>query len=52
MKVDPTNVRAGAGKVDGAHADVSKLQAPLSLSAAAGLKGFATAGVLQAAHDG
>lgn len=52
VKVDPTNVRAGASKVDGAHADVSKLQAPLSLSAAAGLKSFTTAGVLQAAHDG
>lgn len=51
MKVDPTNVRQGAGKVDGAHTDVSKLYAPLPYSAAAGLEGFATAGVLTAAED-
>ncbi|OTR15109.1 hypothetical protein E3G66_003683 [Mycobacteroides abscessus] len=51
MKVDPANVRAGAGKVDGAHADVSKLKAPDSGGAASGLKDFATAGALPAASD-
>lgn len=51
MKVDPANVRQGAGKVDGAGADVSKLKAPDSSGAASGLKGFATAGALPAASD-
>lgn len=52
MKVDPTNVRSGADKVNGAHSDVSKLSVPEPGSAVSGLKGFVTAGVLSGAHDG
>lgn len=52
MKVDPANVRSGADKVNGAHSDVSKISVPDPGSATSGLKGFATAGVLSAAHDG
>ena len=51
MKVDPANVRAGAGKVGGAGADVSKVKVPDSSGAASGLKGFATAGALPGASD-
>lgn len=51
MKVDPANVRQGAGKVDGAGADVSKLKAPDAGGAASGLKGFATAGALPGATE-
>lgn len=51
MKVDPANVRAGAGKVDAAHADVEKITVPDCVGACAGLTGFATAGVLAEAAD-
>lgn len=51
MKVDPTNVRQGAGKIDGAHSDVSKLIPPSYTNAGAGLQGFATAATLFTTYD-
>ncbi len=51
MKVDPVNVREGAGKVDGAHSDVSKLKVPIFANAVPGLQGFATAGALQGTYE-
>lgn len=51
LKVDLPNVRAGAGKIDDAKADMAKISVPAPGAAAAGLSGFATAGALFAASD-
>jgi hypothetical protein len=52
LRVTPENVRAGADRIGAENASVTCIAVPDATAAAAGLPGFATAGVLVAAHDG
>ncbi|AYE99660.1 hypothetical protein C0J29_32375 (plasmid) [Mycobacterium paragordonae] len=51
LQVNPANLRSGAGSIDAEKATVAGLAVPDATAAMAGLTGFATAGVLAAAHD-